>query len=290
MSEDNRRRSDADGAMMNEQINRQLVELLARVTADQNNASMQKLNQVRHDDTEDSIDLIALFWRLVANLHYILLAALIGALIAFIWVNTSLTPMYKATSKLYIVSNNNAIIQMADLQIGTALISDYREVFATWEVSEMVRSSLNLPYSYSKLQSMLSVANPKGKATAGTAEVTVTSSDPQEAADIANAFADSGRQFIMQSMSSNEPNSFSVALVPSVPSSRGKTTYIIMGFLIGTLLAAAVVVIQFLLDDHPKTAEDIAGCCGLPTLAVIPVIKEESPAQNRARARRKKGE
>lgn len=287
MSEDNRRRSDADGAMMNEQINRQLVELLARVTADQNNASMQKQNQVRHDDTEDSIDLIALFWRLVANLHYILLAALIGALIAFIWVNTSLTPMYKATSKLYIVSNNNAIIQMADLQIGTALISDYREVFATWEVSEMVRSSLNLPYSYSKLQSMLSVTNPNGSRVL---YLTVTSSDPQEAADIANAFADSGRQFIMQSMSTNEPNSFSVALVPSVPSSRGKTTYIIMGFLIGTLLAAAVVVIQFLMDDHPKTAEDIAGCCGLPTLAVIPVIKEESPAQNRARARRKKGE
>ena len=287
MSEDNRRRSDADGAMMNEQINRQLVELLARVTADQNNASMQKQNQVRHDDTEDSIDLIALFWRLVANLHYILLAALIGALIAFIWVNTSLTPMYKATSKLYIVSNNNAIIQMADLQIGTALISDYREVFATWEVSEMVRSSLNLPYSYSKLQSMLSVTNPNGSRVL---YLTVTSSDPQEAADIANAFADSGRQFIMQSMSTNEPNSFSVALVPSVPSSRGKTTYIIMGFLIGTLLAAAVVVTQFLLDDHPKTAEDIAACCGLPTLAVIPVIKEESPAQNRARARRKKGE
>lgn len=50
---------------------------------------------------------------------------------------------------------------MADLQLGTALTSDYQEVFKTWEVHEMVIEELGLPYSYKEMQSMLTVSNPE---------------------------------------------------------------------------------------------------------------------------------
>ena len=68
---------------------------------------------------------------------------------------------YSATSKLYIVNKDSFGIKMADLQLGTALTSDYQEVFKTWEVHEMVIEELNLPYSYQEMQSMLTVSNPE---------------------------------------------------------------------------------------------------------------------------------
>ena len=61
--------------------------------------------------------------------------------------------------QIYVLSRRDSAINMSDLQIGTALTSDYIKVFQMWEVHEAVISNLDLPYSYSKMKSMLSVVN-----------------------------------------------------------------------------------------------------------------------------------
>lgn len=74
---------------------------------------------------------------------------------------------------------------MADLQLGTALTSDYQEVFKTWEVHEMVIEELGLPYSYKEMQSMLTVSNPEDTRVL---YITVTYPDAKMAAEIANSY------------------------------------------------------------------------------------------------------
>jgi capsular polysaccharide biosynthesis protein len=44
-----------------------------------------------------------------------------------------------------------------------------------------------------------------------------------------------------------------------------------LGFVLGGLLAMAIVVFRFLMDDKIKTAEDIRQYAGLATLAVVPI-------------------
>ena len=110
---------------------------------------------------DDEINLVELLYRLIEKWKIIALASLLGALIAAVYTFCFITPMYTATSKLYVVNTKDSAINLSDLQIGNYLASDYTEVFSNWHVHEMVLQRLGLDYTYSQLAGMVSVKNPK---------------------------------------------------------------------------------------------------------------------------------
>jgi capsular polysaccharide biosynthesis protein len=218
-----------------------------------------------NDVTE--IDLVALFYRLLEKFHWILLTALVGAGIALVIVLKFITPMYQATAKIYIVGSDTTI-SLSDLQIGSNLAADYQEVFKNWHVHELVDKRLNLNYSYTKLAGMISVTNPSNT---HVLYVSAKSPDPVEAKTLADAYAQVAREFIATKMDMREPNIFEEAMLPSKPVSPQKTRDVIIGFLIGALLAAAIVTIKFLSDDRILSSEDIEKVGNLATLGMIPL-------------------
>ena len=137
--------------------------------------------RAKTDDDTMEIDLLALFFRFLEKIHWILLTALAGAAIAGVLVYRVITPVYQATSKIYIVGSDTTI-SLSDLQIGSNLAADYQEVFKNWHVHELVDKRLNLDYSYTQLSSMISVSNPQGT---HVLYVRANSPDPQEAKMIA---------------------------------------------------------------------------------------------------------
>ena len=213
------------------------------------------------------IDLVALFFRFLEKAHWIVLTALIGAAIAFGIVNYMVKPIYQATAKIYIVGSDTTI-SLSDLQIGSNLAADYKEVFKNWHVHELVDKRLNLNYSYSKLSKMVSVTNPSST---HVLYVNVKSPDPEEAKLMADTYAQVAREFIAAKMDMREPNVFEEARKPSSPVTPQKTRDIIIGFLLGALLAMAIVTIKFISDDRICTSEDIAKVGKLPTLGMIPL-------------------
>ena len=96
-----------------------------------------------------------------------------------------MAPKYEATSTIYVLSRSDSAINMSDLQIGTALTSDYIKVFDMWEVHEGVISNLNLPYNYEEMRGMLTVTN---DADTRMLDITITSPSAEEAAMIANEY------------------------------------------------------------------------------------------------------
>lgn len=136
----------------------------------------------------------------------------------------------------------------------------------------MVRSQIGLNYSYSQMQSMISVSNPEDTRVL---YITARNANAQLAADIANAYAAAAKTFILQTMDSEEPNLFSVALVPSVASQVSKASQAVKGFLLGAVLAVGIIVLLFVLDDRPRTPEHIQQAADIPTLAVIPALSKD---------------
>ena len=61
------------------------------------------------DQDSEEIDLGALFYRFLEKIHWILLTALVGAAIAGVMVFKFVTPIYEATSKIYIVGSDTTI-------------------------------------------------------------------------------------------------------------------------------------------------------------------------------------
>ena len=228
---------------------------------------------------EETIDLLELFYALLAKWKQIVAATLCAAVIAAIYVMFFVTPKYQASSTIYVISRKDSAINISDLQIGTALTDDYIQVFHLWEVQEAVISNLDLPYTYKQLDSMLSVTNASNTRML---TIAVTSTSPEEAADIANEYATVVRDYIAKKMATDKPSIMSTALVPSSPISPNKTKTVMLGALIGFVLSAGVFVVLTLMDDTYKTTEDIQKYTGLVSLAVVPAEPNEKENQQKA--------
>ena len=221
---------------------------------------------------EDTIDLAELMHRLISGRKLIVCLALVFALAAGVYTIYFVTPMYEATATIYVLNRRDSAINMSDLQIGTALTSDYIKVFKMWEVHEEVISNLGLPYTYSQMKGSLSVTN---ESNTRMLDITFKSASAEEAAAVANEYAKVASQYIADTMSTDKPNIMSVALIPANPVSPNKTKNVLLGFLLGLVLACGIITVRMLMDDKYKTAEDIRRYTGLTTLAVVPI---EDPA------------
>jgi len=102
-------------------------------------------------------------------------------------------------------------------------------------------------------------------------EIKVTSTNKNEVAIIANTYAEVVSAYIADKMHTDAPTIISSALQPSTPDSPSKTRNIIIGLLVGFMLSAGIVIVNFLLNDTIRNADDIQKSVGLITLAVIPV-------------------
>ena len=225
---------------------------------------------------EDTIDLLELFMGLLAHWTLIAATAVVGAVLMALYTFFLVTPMYKATATIYVVSRNDSVLNFSDLQVGSELTSDYIKVFEMWEVHEKVISNLNLNYTYTNMASMLSVTNTSDTRML---DITVTNPDPEEAAAIANEYADVGAKYISEKMKTDEPTLMSSARVPENPFSPNKAKNILLGFVVGFVLACGVVVVRILLDDTYKTAEDIRKYAGLVVLASVPMAENAQPKE-----------
>lgn len=225
----------------------------------------------KQSDEEMTIDLVDLFYRLLASWKLIVCLALVFAIAAGVYTVYFVTPQYRATSIIYVLSPES-IVNLSSLQLGNALTSDYIKVFDMWEVHEEVISNLNLNYSYSRMRSMLSVTNTSNTRML---DISITSPSPEEAALIANEYAKVASEYIHETMAIDKPSIMSVALKPTSPISPNRVNNIAIGFVLGALLASGIVILRFLMDDKLKTVEDIRQYTGLTTLAVVPIDNAE---------------
>lgn len=222
------------------------------------------------ESTEDElqIDLIELLYHLLDRAKYIVASSVLGAILAGVITILCITPVYTATSKLYVMNSNDTAINLADLQIGAYLASDYQEVFRNWHVHERVIQQLNLPYSYKTLSSMINVTNPNDTRIL---YISVNSPDPVEAKKIADTYAAVAKEFIATTMDTREPSLFEEALLPSAPTSPSKTRNIALGFLLGFIVACGIFTIQFITDDKIRAATDVEKYLDLPVLGMMPI-------------------
>lgn len=235
---------------------------------------------------EDTIDLLELFMGLLAHWTLIAATAVVGAVLMALYTFFLVTPMYKATATIYVVSRNDSVLNFSDLQVGSELTGDYIKVFEMWEVHEKVISNLDLDYTYTNMASMLSVTNTSDTRML---DIMVTNPDPEEAAAIANEYADVGAKYISEKMKTDEPTLISSARVPENPFSPNKAKNILLGFVVGFVLACAVVVLRTMLDDTYKSADDIRKYTGMAVLATVPLADAgEQPKEKSELKRRTK--
>ena len=218
--------------------------------------------------TEEEIDLVEIFYLLWGKLLNIILCLFLGAGIAFAYSYFLITPTYRATSKMYILSaSKNTVVNLSDLQIGSALKADYKALLTSRELLEDVIYKLDLDYSYSQLESMITVTNPTDTRIL---VITVTSTDPVEAANIANKLAAQGKIWLPEVMKTDEPTVYEKAVVPTRKYKPSYSRNTLLGGMIAALLYCVFLIIRYLMDDTLKTSDDVFKYLDLTPLAVVP--------------------
>ena len=228
-------------------------------------------NKRAGENEELTIDLYEILYLFRQKIVFIIIALLVGAIAAGLVTKLLITPKYSATSKIYIVSSSSSsVVNLSDLQIGTNLAPDYRELMTARPLLNSVIANLNLGYTPGQLKSMITVAN-----TSGTRILTVTATgpDPEEATNIANELARVAVEWLPEIMNSNAPSIYEDAIVPSSPSSPNLLKNVMIGALLVGVLYCAIEVIRYLHDDTITSAEQMERLFGTMPLATIPEEK-----------------
>ena len=164
-------------------------------------------------------------------------------------------------------ASTNSVVDISDLNIGSALSSDYIQIMQSRPIVEGVIAKLKLDYTYSQVLSMmnLSVVNDTR-----IVKIKVTSTKPEEAKEIANELAELTKDQIPDIMEAPEPNIVERAVLPTVKSSPSMTKNVIIGAMLLTILVLGILTFLFITDDTLKTADDVEKSFGIIPLSVIP--------------------
>lgn len=223
-----------------------------------------------YDNDEITIDLTELFLTLWSKIHIIVLAGILMALVAFAGTKLLITPKYTSTTKMYVLTkqDTNAGTTITDLQTGSMLTKDYMELVKSRPVLEQVIAVLNLDMEPEALSDMITVENAQDTRIL---TVNVESENPKEAKEIADAVRESVGIQITDITDADSVNTVEEGNLPKNPSSPSLGKNIAIGGLLGLMIAIAVIVLIYMLDDTIKTPDDVEHYLGLNVLTSIPI-------------------
>lgn len=223
-----------------------------------------------NNDEVMEIDLLEILHVLRQKILVILLAAVVGAGLLGAYSFFVAKPVYQSTAKIYILSQSTSLTSFADIQISSSLALDYEQMVTSRPVINQVKRNLGLDYEYEEMVDMVSVNNPPDTRIL---EVSCESNDRKEAAKISNELTMVSKRQIADIMDTDEPTVFERAIVEKDPIKPEKSKNIAIGFLLGAILAMAVVIIRNILNDSIKTEDDIKRSLNINVLAAIPFEK-----------------
>jgi len=226
---------------------------------------------INNDEIE--IDLQRLLGALINKAWLMVISAILGAVLAFCGTFFFVTPQYQSSAMFY-VNNNSLSLGEASLSISSADISASRGLVKTYIVILNTREALNdvidyagVNLNYGQLKSMISA---EAVDSTEIFKVVVTSPDPSEAEKIADAITYILPKRISSIIEGTSAKIVDSAVLPSAPSSPNYTKNTMLGFAIGLVLMAALVVLRELLDITLRNEDDISKVCAHPILASVP--------------------
>ena len=219
----------------------------------------------------DVLQMLKVLWK---RKLIIALAAIISGAIAFGYSSFVIKPEFTSTTRIYVVNRNQGDkpgLTNQDLQAGSYLVKDYREIILSQDVLEKVVANQKLNIDAKTLARKVQVTVP-----ADTRIVSISVRDglPEEASRIANALREVASQKIISVTRVSDVTTLEEARPAQSPSSPNIRRNTILGFGAGAGLVIVVVLIIELLDDRVKRPEDIEEVMHLSLLGVIPNLDE----------------
>ena len=215
----------------------------------------------------DVFHLLKILWK--RKLLIILVAFVTGA-VAFAYSSFIVKPEFTSTTRIYVVNRNQGDkpgLTNQDLQAGSYLVKDYREIILSQDVLEKVATDLKLELPPKGLASKIKVTVPIDTRIVS---ISVTDRVPEEASRIANSLREVAAQKIISVTRVSDVTTLEEARPATSPSSPNIRRNTLVGFLAGAVVMVVTVLLVELLDTRVKRPEDIEDVMQIALLGVVP--------------------
>ncbi|MHA4906865.1 Wzz/FepE/Etk N-terminal domain-containing protein [Streptococcus constellatus] len=222
------------------------------------------------DNQTVEIDVLSLVKSLWRRKFLIVVTAFVMAIITLGYNTFIIKPNYTSSTRIYVVNRqpgDNSTLTNQDLQAGSYLVKDYKEIILSQDVLAKVISDLKLNMQPSALAKKITVTVPTDTRIVS---IAVSDGDAKEAARVANSLRQVAAEKIIAVTKVADVTTLEEAEVPNSPSSPNIKRNTLIGFLTGGALISMVIIIVEVLDDRVKKPEDVEEALGITLLGVVP--------------------
>ena len=225
---------------------------------------------MNQDNTKSvEIDVLALLHKLWTKKLLILFTAFYFAAFSFLGTYFFIQPTYTSTTRIYDVNQatDNKNLSAQDLQAGTYLVNDYKEIITSNDVLSEVIKDEKLNLSEAELSKMVSVNIPTDTRLIS---ISVKAKTGQDAQVLANKVREVASKKIKTVTKVEDVTTLEEAKLPSSPSSPNIKRNVLLGAILGGFVAIVAVLVREVLDDRIRRPEDVEDVLEMTLLGIVP--------------------
>ena len=220
---------------------------------------------------EIQIDIFRAIKAVLRKCPIIIIAACFTAVVAYPYFGKNIYPTYSTSGKIYVIDKEGTEINLSieDLDIGSRLVEDYKQLITSRIVIEKVIKDLALEITYEQLKACLSTSNPTDTRII---EISLRYDDQTQIKKILNRIEDVTCDYLSERLGTEHPMVLERASEP--------VEYYESSAMKKTMLCAFVVVFGFaavfglldILNMRIRYQEEIGRCLKIEMIGNVPYI------------------
>lgn len=228
----------------------------------------------------ESLTIQQIFRVLLKKWWIILISVIVCGSVAFAYSTYVMAPQYTSIGTLIVNNKQNTeatSVNINDINASQKLVNTYAIILKSNAFVNRVKEKINLNYSVSRIQSMVTYSSVNSTEVLA---VAVVCENPEHAAVIAEAILDLATEEIGKYADVGSVKILDHATLPVSPSSPNIPLNTLIGILLGAALSVLMIFITEMLDTRIKSADDLGDRYSLSVLGVIPSAEHKEESKN----------
>lgn len=218
----------------------------------------------------EEIDLVELFDYFFRRAYIIIITALVFLVGGLTYTVFLKEPLYKSDVNVILVSKNSQSSSLqSEITANQKLAATYRELVTSRSVLNEVIEDLDLTYTVSQLQKMITVQNVNETEII---KIAVSSSKAKEAKEIANVVAVKFQDEVKDIYNLENVSIIDKAVLAKEPYNINVVKESIIYIALGVVLSCGVIFVIYYFDNTIKSIDQVEKRLGIPVIGTVPMV------------------
>lgn len=225
-------------------------------------------NMVEIDIKEIIIMLLKKIWIIGAM-------AVLCAMIAYIYVKISMTPIYESTGSILVLNQKEEAGNSTQLTVSTKLTDDYEKVIMSRNIINQVINNLGLDVTYEELNGSIFT---DVESDSRVIKISVQNTSAEIAKKIVDEIQKLSVGYIKDNLEVHAVMVLDDGNIPKTPIGPNVLKYVVVAFAAGLIIAVCGIIVLFVMDDTIRTEKHVEHYLGLTLLGEIRKVEKKTEA------------